>query len=106
MKIGRAIFYLHGAAEMIAQNVEQFHLGRAIHGNRDPVAFADAHGHHLHGMRQVSMAGAHFQGTGGVGIAAGQICQLSGTAKQHGKIVLQGTGKGFHRDTSWIPDFR
>lgn len=86
---GRALFLLHGIAEMVAQHVEQLYFGRTIHGNRDPVAFADAHGHNLHGTGNVSTAGAHFQGTDGVGIGPCQFCQTAGRTQQHGKYVLQ-----------------
>lgn len=90
---------LHSAAEMIAQHVKQLHFGRTVHGNRDPVAFADAHGHNLHGTGDVSPAGAHFQGAGGVGITLGQLGQTACGAQQHRKCILQGVGKGLYRIT-------
>ena len=93
---GFFIVTLHGAAEIIAQHIEQLHFGRAIHGNRDLVALADTHGHNLQRAGQIRAAGAHFQGAGGVGIAAGQMGQTACGAQQHGEFILQGIGKGFH----------
>lgn len=71
---------LHCGAEMIAQNVEQLYLGRAVNGNGDTVALADAHGHELEGISDVSTAGTHFQSAVGIGVALGQLRQTAGGA--------------------------
>ena len=89
----KGVVILHGAAEMAAQHVEQLCFGRAVYGNRDPVTFSDAHGHHLHGMGKLRTAGAHLQDSLGIGIAVCQLSQAAGSSQKHGKFVAQGIAK-------------
>lgn len=90
---------LHCGAEMIAQNVEQLHLGRTVYGDGDPVALADAHGHDLQGSGQVSPAGAHFQSADRVGIALGQLGKTASGAEKHGEFVPESIGESLHKIT-------